>query len=317
MKRIPYCIVCNGKRFYLLFKTRDRMFEIPRLFDVKRCHQCGLVFLDPQPSQQILGKHYSPRQYYSYKTSIEGLSGLISRFRSYLIKHYYKPTILSSVFSHIIQGVPAIPQRPRNINPRILDVGCGSGATLALLKMLGWDVYGLEINADAVKVARERGLMNVKVGGYEKIANFSNNYFDTIRLYHVIEHVSDPRFCLQLIYKKLKPGGEIILGTPSADSMLTRTFGRFWYNLDVPRHLFVFSPYTLSTLVKKEGFLNLSMVYCSSDGLGRSIVYSLNEILGKKMDTNKFTLLFFVLYPIEWILDKLRVGDIITLRGNK
>ena len=311
------CIVCKEKIFSLLFKTRDRMFDIPAFFDVKRCHGCGLVFLDPQPSQEVLRKHYPRQQYYSYKMSIKGLSGLISKFRSYLIRHYYEPTILSRIFSVLVQGVPAIPKKPKSISAKILDVGCGSGTTLALLKKLDWDVYGLEIDKNAVKVARERGLVNVKLGGYEKIANFPDNYFDSIRLYHVIEHIPNPRACLQLIYQKLKPGGEVILGTPNIDSAVSKLFGKFWYNLDIPRHLFLFSPNTLSTIVKTEGFSQLSVVFCSSDGLGRSIIYTLNEIFKKKMDTNKYTLLFVILYPIEWILDKLKVGDIVILRGIK
>lgn len=293
------------------------MFDIPGLFDVKRCHQCGLVFLDPQPSQEILKKHYPRQQYYSYKMEISGLSGLISQFRSYLVKHYYQPTILSRLFSLIVQGVPAIPQKPRKWPAKILDVGCGSGKTLSLLKKLGWDVYGLEIDKNAVKTARERGLVNVKLGEYEKIADFPNNYFDCIRMYHVIEHISDPRNCLQLLHQKLKPGGEVILGTPNAGSAVGKLFGKFWYNLDIPRHLFVFSPPTLSTLAKNEGFSHLSIVFCSSDGLGRSIIYTIGDILKKRIDTNKFTLLFFILYPIEWILDKLKTGDIMVVRGTR
>lgn len=317
MKNISHCVVCNGTIFTRLFETADRMFNIPGSFEVKRCHRCGLVFLDPSPSQEILKKHYPQPQYYSYKMSIKGLSGLISKFRSYLIKHYYEPTILSRAFSVLIQGVPAIPQKPKRTSAKVLDVGCGSGKTLELLKKLGWDVYGLEIDKNAVKIARERGLVNVKLGGYEKIANFPSNYFDSIRLYHVIEHIPNPNNCLKLIHRKLKPGGEIILGTPNVNSLATKLFGKFWYHLDVPRHLFVFSPNTLSRIVKAEGFSYLSVVFCSSDGLGRSIIYTLNEIFKKKMDTNKFTLLFLILYPLEWALDKLGTGDIMILRGIK
>lgn len=317
MKNVSRCIVCKEKVFSLLFKTQDRMFDIPGIFDVKRCRRCGLVFFDPQPTKEILKKHYPDQQYYSYKIEIKGLSGLISQFRSYLIKHYYKPTIYSRVFSLIVQGVPGIPKKPRKVTARILDVGCGSGKTLALLQGLGWNVYGLEIDKNAVRIALARGLVNVKLGGYEKIANFPNNYFDCIRLYHVIEHIPNPRDCLQLIRKKLKPGGEVILGTPNSDSTVGKLFGKFWYNLDIPRHLFIFSPKTLSMIAKSEGFSRLTIVFCSSDGLGRSIIYTLNEIFKTKMDTNKFTLLFFLLYPFEWVLDKLRTGDIMIIRGVK
>lgn len=291
------------------------MFDISGSFGVRKCRRCGLVFLDPQPSQKILEKHYPRQQYYSYKGSIKGLSGLIRRFRSYLIKNYYEPTILSGTFSLLIHDVPGIPKKPDKKPWKVLDVGCGSGDTLMALKELGWDVYGLEIDRNAIRLAKERGLVNIKLGGYEKIENFPNNYFNCIRLYHVIEHLPNPYRCLQLIYKKLKPGGEVVLGTPNAGSMVSKIFGKYWYNLDIPRHLFVFSPKTLSSLIKKAGFSQVSASFCSGDGLGRSVIYTINELFKKKMNTNKFTLLFFILYPIEWILDKLRVGDIVILRG--
>lgn len=311
------CIVCKGKAISLLFRTKDRMFDVPKIFEVKKCQQCGLIFLDPQPSKKVLGEHYPHQQYYSYKKRINGLSGLIRQFRSYLIRRYYKPTIFSRTFSVIVQGVPGIPREPNKKPWRILDVGCGTGDTLEVLKELGWGVYGFEIDKNAVKLARKRGLTNVVWGGYEKIKEFPDNYFDCIRLYHVIEHLPDPGSCLQLIYKKLKPGGEVILGTPNAESVVSRIFGVYWYNLDIPRHLFVFSPRTFSKIVKRADFLRISITFCSGDGLGRSIIYVLNEILKKKMDTNKFTLLFLLLYPFEWILDKLKVGDIMILRGIK
>ncbi|KKS44771.1 MAG: Methylase involved in ubiquinone/menaquinone biosynthesis [Candidatus Azambacteria bacterium GW2011_GWB1_42_17] len=311
------CIVCKENKFSLLFRTKDRMFDIPGLFDVKKCQGCGLIFLDPQPSQIILEKHYPSQQYYSYKGSIEGLSGLIRQFRSYLIKNYYEPTILSRAFSLFVQSVPAIPKKPKKKPWKILDVGCGSGDTLVLLKKIGWEVYGLDIDENAIKLARENGLVNIKLGGYEKMANFPDNYFDSIRLYHVIEHIPDPCGCIHLIYKKLKPGGEVILGTPSADSVLSRIFGRFWVNIDIPRHLFVFSPKTISRIIKDEGFSHVSVVFCSGDGLGRSIIYTINEIFKIKLNSNNFTFLFFILYPLEWILDKLKMGDVIILRGTK
>ncbi len=316
MKDTPHCIICN-KITSTLFNTKDRMFNIPGVFVVKKCNNCGLVFQSPQPTQKILKKHYPKQQYYSYKKEIKGLSGLISKFRTYLIKHYYEPNFLSTAFSLVVKGVPAIPKRPKLKTAKILDVGCGSGATLQLLKDLGWDVYGLEIDKNAVKAAKERGLSNVRLGGYEEISNFPNNYFDSIRLYHVIEHIPDPIKCLKLIHKKLKPGGEILLGTPNNDSVVSHLFGPYWYNLDMPRHLFIFSPYTLSKIARAQDFRHLSLQFSSSDGLGRSIIYTLNEMFGKKMDTNKFTLLFFILYPIEWTLDKLKTGDIIILRAVK
>lgn len=312
MTKITKCIVCDGKEFIYLFKTHDRMFNISGEFIVKRCKLCGLIFTDPQPTQAILKKHYPSKDYYSYQDTEK--KGFFYHLRSYLVKHYYKPTLFSYIFSSLIQNVPAMPKKQGG---KILDVGCGTGDTIALLKELGWDVYGLEIDKKAVLIARERGLLHVKYGGYEEIDSYPNNYFDAIRLYHVIEHLDNPTACLQMIYKKLKPGGEIIMGTPNVDSLTSRVFKKLWYNLDIPRHLFLFSPKTLSRITKKEGFSHIKIEFCSAGGFVGSIVYILNNFTKKRYDPNNFLWLFFVFYPFEWLFDKLRIGDIFILRATK
>lgn len=311
------CIVCGKQDFRFIFKNRDRMYKISHSYLLYKCGNCGLVIINPQLSKSELARHYPTTAYYSYKTEITGLSGIISKFRTYLIDHYYNPTIISRMFTTIVKGVPALPKIKPTKSSRLLDIGCGSGKTMALLQKLGWATYGLEIDKNAVKIAKERGLKNVKLGGYDKIAIYPNNYFDCIRLYHVFEHLDNPQKCLELIIKKLKNGGEIIIGTPNTGSMMFKLFGKHWYNLDTPRHLFVFSEQNLKKLIKKSGFSGASVAHSSSDGLGRSIVYTINDWFKFNLDTNKFTALFFILYPIEWVLDMFRRGDIIILSAFK
>lgn len=319
MRKIRNCLVCNEKEIIPLFETHDRMFDVDAIFTVKRCQRCGLVFIDPIPEDTILKKHYPSKNYYSYQETEE--KGFFYRLRSYLVRHYYKATLFSLIFSSLVQKVPALPKQVEDqftdSGGKILDLGCGSGDTIFLLQELGWDVYGLEIDRKAVSIARERGLLNVKYGGYEKIDNFPNNYFDAIRLYHVIEHLNNPTRCLRLIYKKLKPRGELIMGTPNIDSLTSRVFKKFWYNLDIPRHLFLFSPKTLSRMTKEEGFSRINIEFCSAGGLIGSVVYLLNNFTGRRYNPNNFLWLFFLFYPLEWLLDKIKLGDIFILRAIK
>lgn len=312
MNKIASCIVCDEKNFMHLFEMHDRMFDIPGMFIVKKCRTCGLVFVDPIPSQQKLKKHYPNKNYYSYQEG--GEKGFFYCLRSYLVKHYYNKTLFSRIFSGLVQNVPAM---PKGTEGKILDVGCGTGDTIELLKQLGWDVYGLEIDKKAVLIAKKRGLHNVKHGTVKDMSSYPNNHFDVIRLYHVIEHLSDPNLCLRLIYKKLKPGGEIIMGTPNVESLASNLFKKFWYNLDTPRHLFVFSPKTLAVITEREGFGQVSIEFCSAGGLVGSIMYVSSHLTKKKLDPNNFLWLFFLLYPLEWFLDKLRIGDIFILRAVK
>ena len=92
-----------------------------------------------------------------------------------------------------------------------MDVGCGPGDILYLLRGVGFDVYGLDISQHAVDMAHKNGLKNVVVGMEDKLKDYSDNYFDYIRGSHVIEHVPDPICFVNLCYKKMAKDGTLIL----------------------------------------------------------------------------------------------------------
>ncbi len=302
------CIVCGSTTFRpFLGRCRDRMFEGSETFSYERCASCGLVRQHPQLSDKQLKAYYPSRAYYAYQE--QASPGFFDRIRSYLLAHYYHPTILTRLITALIPNVPAIPSFVRR--GRVLDVGCGTGDTLVSLRSLGWDVYGLDIDESAVKIARRRGLKNASRGHWQNIAKFPDGFFDAVRLYHVIEHLDDPGRCLSLIRKKLKAGGELLVGTPNAGSAVARTFGTYWYNLDAPRHLFLFRPDNLSRLLRSTGFTISSIQFCSAGGILGSVGYLFHrELLS-------WAWLVMLVYPIDWLLDKLRLGDIFVIRARK
>src|SRR3989344_8885358 len=110
--KIKSCILCGFSSFKLMFLGRDRMLDLPGEFDVKKCGNCSLVFLDPAPSQELLKKHYPTLNYYSYSRSKQ--RGLFVVLRNYLVRHYYSPNILSKIISTFIQNVPALPSYVRD-----------------------------------------------------------------------------------------------------------------------------------------------------------------------------------------------------------
>lgn len=307
---IKSCTLCGSPDFKFLFFSKDRMFNLPGKFSVKKCSKCSLVFLDPQPNKELLKKHYPSLDYYAYNIIKRGLFEIL---KEYLIKHYYSPNILSLFISAVIQNVPAIPSYKKN--GKILDVGCGSGEILNLLKKLGWETYGLDIDPRAIKLAKKRGI-NASLGSFRDLSKYPDNYFDAIRLYHVIEHLDDPSLCLSLIRKKLKKEGQLIIGTPNIRSVVAFLFKSYWYNLDSPRHLFLFSPQTLGKLLNKNNFAVNKTEFCSTGGIPGSLQYVVGDLLNKKFNLIlkvKFVLLF---YPWEWLLNKLKVGDIFVIRAS-
>lgn len=269
------------------------MFGLPGTFSEFRCTRCGLVRLHPKPAN--IKKYYPSKNYYSYtRKPNKSFFGLL---RSFLIRH------------ELFSFVPAMPRALSR--GKIFDIGCGSGDTLVLLKEVGWDVYGSDIDRNAIAAARRRGLRNVTFGTYKNLQKYSDNFFDVIRLYHVIEHLDDPGLCLKLAKDKLHKGGEIIIGTPNADSLVARLFGSRWYNLDAPRHLYVFTPRTLSLLAGKNTYKDIRITFSSAGGWVGSLQYLFH------MDLINKQWLVMLFYPLEWILDRLGRGDVFVLRAQK
>lgn len=289
------CIVCGNRSWIFLFAAHDRMFGIPGQFSEYKCGSCGFVRLEPKLSKAELTKYYPPARYYSYGTMAK--PGFFGKLRAFFIEYEF------------FWLVPAMPRRGQR--GKILDVGCGSGDTLAQLRSIGWNVYGLDVDGQAIKVAHKRGLKNVSLGSYETMQKYPDNFFEAIRLYHVIEHLDDPQRCVKLIYKKLKSGGEIIIGTPNAGSLIAKLAKQYWYNLDCPRHLYLFTPETLGRLIRDAGYTRQHITFCSAGGWIGSIQY--------KLDVNLINIVLLVMffYPLEWILDRMGMGDVFVLRAQK
>lgn len=305
------CISCGKISWNKLFRSSDRMFGLPGEFNLVRCRYCGLVRIDPIPTFGQLSRYY-PTLYYSYLTNAK--PSIMWRLRAYLVLHSVRQSFVSRIVSHVFR-VPAMPGYIAG--GKILDVGCGSGDTLLLLQKIGWKTYGIDIDPAAVDAAKKRGLTRVQVGSCDDVEKYPDEYFDVIRLYHVVEHLDDPKRGLGILRKKLKKNGELIIGTPNAESLLTRISKTYWYNLDSPRHVYLFSPRTLTNLLINSGFRIRRTVFCSGGGIVGTIQYILKDIFGLRIHMINNTFLVVLFYPVEKILDWFGLGDIFSIHAKK
>jgi SAM-dependent methyltransferase len=137
---------------------------------------------------------------------------------------------------------------------RLLDVGCGSGQFLdAMRRQPGWSVVGVDTSPTAVSTAREMLGLEVYLSDLNN-APLSPASFDVVTMWDVLEHLHDPVGALSKIKTLLKPDGVLLVRTPSLDSWDAALFGRCWAGLDPPRHLVVFSRYTLYYTLQQGGF---------------------------------------------------------------
>jgi len=167
----------------------------------------------------------------------------------------------------------------RTVIPRgkILDVGCGVGYFVKQALLAGYDAYGIELSRAAVTFGRQHLNLNLFLGNFLTFP-FPEGDYDAVTLWHTFEHLPEPRLVLRRIHELLKSGGFVLIALPNISSLQAKLFKLHWYHLDVPRHLFHFSPASLTNLLQRSGFNVLRIDHYSKEHNGAGILGSLMRI---------------------------------------
>jgi SAM-dependent methyltransferase len=161
----------------------------------------------------------------------------------------------------------------------LLDLGCSSGSFLESLKDGDWKLYGVEMSAEGAKTAERRSNAQVFVGDILD-APFPRESFDAITCFDVLEHVYEPRQVMARVGEWLKPGGIFYVLVPNVDSAEARVFGSYWHGLELPRHLFHYSPASLKFLAQSAGLQEVSIETHRNPAVGTSLRYVWDDVFG-------------------------------------
>jgi SAM-dependent methyltransferase len=135
---------------------------------------------------------------------------------------------------------------------RILDVGCGDGCFLSVLKSAGWEAFGTEIDDAVVQSLRRQGLE--VYGGKLPGLQLPQSSFDVITYFGSFEHVDQPLEELEAAKRILGKDGLLLLYLTNAGSLEARAFGPKWMGYEAPRHRFNYTPQTLRLMLTIKGF---------------------------------------------------------------
>ncbi len=265
----PNCPLCNKEGKALYENMKDRISDAPGSWDIRCCPICDIAWLTPCPALEDMGKLY-PNSYYTHsmvaKAHPKGISGKIKTVKTKIRKTIYKARYGYNFFDQNWMGIlaakfpPFIEHIGRGIlylehqqGRRLLDIGCGKGEFLSQMKDLGWQVMGVEPDAEAARIAQEKFQIPVLSGTLLE-NDIPNNYFDIVTMQHVIEHLHNPIETLNRIFHILKPGGKLVILTPNINSLVQVLMKKSWYPWDPPRHLLLFSPRSLKKVVRQVGF---------------------------------------------------------------
>ncbi len=134
-------------------------------------------------------------------------------------------------------------------NGSLLDIGCGTGSFLGFMKKKGFKVYGIESNVKARNICIEN---NIEVQA--TVSELPAESFDTISLWHVLEHLPHPENSIKTYRDLLKPTGLLVVAVPNFESHDRNHYHQDWAALDVPRHLWHFTAQGLIKTVQTIGF---------------------------------------------------------------
>lgn len=260
------CLLCGSELADPLFRASDRLYHTTsREFAVVRCGGCGLLRLDPQPAPSELHEYYPDTYWFSPDPS--AASRLEEFYRRVVLRDHVR--FVSQALAHCQASGP------------LLDVGSGGGLFLALMRERGFRAVGLDFSREAAAISWRRQRAPAVCALLEQ-APFREGSLAGLTMFHVLEHLPDPRGYLRAARGLLAPDGRLVVQVPNSASWQSRLLGRAWNGMDVPRHLFDFGDRHLATLLEQSGFAIVRRKYFSlrdnPAGLASSLAPSLDPM---------------------------------------
>jgi len=224
----------SGSKDSVLISSKDRHGKpLRNIMSI----ESGLIYVDPVPFENT-------EEF--YKTDYRKLYKGVHCPKP---KHVYRAAkIAQQRLSRLVDLIPS--------SARCLDAGSSSGEFVYLLNSKGFLAEGVEANMPYAEYSQAELKIPVTISPFSQFE--SEQKFDLITMFHVLEHLENPVLDLAHLGQFLKPGGLFIIEVPNI-LYVDMAFSHKWH----PGHLFSFSARTLSMLMKKAGF---ETVVCSPIG---------------------------------------------------
>ena len=181
----------------------------------------------------------------------------------------------------------------------VLEIGASTGDYLDMCRHFHpTSLSGVELSKHASSVAKKKygfSFINKDIDTYK-----TNKKFDTIFMFHVIEHLKDPIKAINSYEKLLKKGGILIMETPNIDSWEYHFFSNKWIALKVPFHLYLFSSLAFKRSVQRTSFQSVNIFHEPV-----TITYPLQFYCFNKVLTQIFYIPLFAIYELIYYISAL------------
>lgn len=254
------CKICGNRENLIFYEVKEMMFGLREKFSYFQCPKCDCLQITEIP--QNLDKYY-PDNYYSFNSNFVNLN--TKSFKNRLISRRNKYAILKKgIFNKLLfKKYPTEIFEPLalakiNRKTSILDVGCGGGKLLFILKNIGFkNLTGIDpfnqkdIHKNGVKILKEY-IMDI------------NGKWEFIMFNHSFEHMENPLETLKKVYELLDEEGQCMIRIPISSSFAWEHYRENWVQLDAPRHFFLHSLKSIN-LLAEEANLKVEKIFFDSE----------------------------------------------------
>lgn len=229
------CPCCNSENIVKALSAKDRTVSNEE-FEIWQCNACTARFTQNVPDKNEIEKYYQSEDYISHSDTKKGfINSLYHRVRKRTL-HSKRKTV--EKFTKLSTG-------------KVLDIGAGTGAFLSTMDKAGWNVTGIEPDETARENAKK--LYGLSLQTPQELFNLPPQSFDAITMWHVLEHVHELHEYMDQLKKLLKPTGCLFVAVPNYTCYDEKVYKEFWAAYDVPRHLYHFSPRSITQLLLQHG----------------------------------------------------------------
>ena len=228
------CPICLSSDLQKKFNCTDHSTSKEK-FTIVSCETCDFKFTNPRPKDKSLGSYYKSDKYISHTNNKKGLFNWM-----YHTVRKYSITTKLNLLKKISK------------NKNHLDIGCGTGEFLNACKNSGFKTEGIEPS----KLAREQAInnYNLSVTHNTELDQFKSSQFDTISMWHVLEHIPELNKTIREFNRILNKKGKVIIAVPNHNSWDAKYYKEYWAGWDTPIHLWHFSKLSIEKIFKIHDF---------------------------------------------------------------
>lgn len=244
------CKICGKISDNKNYTVKEMMFGTKDSFNYFQCNECGCLQISEYP---VNIQEYYTHEYYSFSLSEKIDKNKVSIFLKRFIFHiairgasFFEKILflyLKKYSKSYLTKLLSV-----DFSSKILDVGCGSGNTLARLYNMGF------LNLDGIDPYLEADMRHdCGINLYKKSIEEVDSNYDLIMMNHSLEHMPNHNKVFFCLSKILNSDGILLIRTPTVSSLIWRKYKENWVELDAPRHFFLHSIRSLELLAEKNG----------------------------------------------------------------